>query len=175
MQRIGSILRFSPSDINDFVACTNIVHFKRAVVEGLLRQPETQNSSADLLAKKGDEHERAYLRRLHSEGLAVIEIGKMPIENAADATEDAMRKGAGIIYQAAFLHGDWQGHADFLVRVDRPSNLGNWSYEVADTKLARHAKPYFLLQLSFYSERHLRLETPMCIAASVSQRHEGTG
>ena len=158
MQKVGTALRFSPSDINDFVACTNIVHFKRAVVEGLLRQPETQNPGADLLAQKGDEHERAYLRRLHSEGLAIVEIGRMPIENAAGATEDAMRKGAGIVYQAAFLHGDWQGHADFLVRVDRPSSLGNWSYEVADTKLARHAKPYFLLQLSFYSEQLARLQ-----------------
>ncbi|MGH2591208.1 MAG: TM0106 family RecB-like putative nuclease, partial [Actinomycetota bacterium] len=37
-------------------------------------------------------------------------------------------------------------------RIDRPSDLGKWSYEVADTKLARRAKPYFILQLCFYSE-----------------------
>ena len=33
-----------------------------------------------------------------------------------------------------------------------PLRLGDWSYEVADTKLARRAKPYFILQLCFYSE-----------------------
>lgn len=39
-----------------------------------------------------------------------------------------------------------------LERVPKPSALGGWSYEVADTKLARRVKPYFLLQLCFYSE-----------------------
>ena len=46
----------------------------------------------------------------------------------------------------------WRGHSDFLHRVERPSALGAFSYEVADTKLARRVKPYFLLQLCFYSE-----------------------
>ena len=63
-----------------------------------------------------------------------------------------MRAGAEVIYQATFLRDGLRGHADFLFRVDRPSDLGDWSYEVADTKLARRAKPYFILQLCFYSE-----------------------
>ena len=46
----------------------------------------------------------------------------------------------------------WRGYADFLERVDQPSALGSYSYEVADTKLARRVKPYFLIQLCFYSE-----------------------
>ena len=33
-----------------------------------------------------------------------------------------------------------------------PSALGDWSYEVADTKLAKSAKAKFLIQLAFYSE-----------------------
>src|SRR5204862_3017816 len=63
----------------------------------------------------------------------------------------AMRTGADVIYQAAFLQGEWRGFADFLERVERPSLLGGWSYEAADTKLARHTKPHHLLQLCFYS------------------------
>ncbi|MBV9103481.1 MAG: TM0106 family RecB-like putative nuclease, partial [Candidatus Eremiobacteraeota bacterium] len=47
--------------------------------------------------------------------------------------------------------GTWLGHADILRRVEVPSNLGEWSYEVEDTKLARSEKPYFLVQLCFYS------------------------
>src|SRR5918998_1062128 len=46
----------------------------------------------------------------------------------------------------------WRGTADFLERVPRASALGDWSYELVDTKLARRVKPYFLLQLCFYSE-----------------------
>ncbi|MCC6179184.1 MAG: TM0106 family RecB-like putative nuclease, partial [Chloroflexi bacterium] len=44
------------------------------------------------------------------------------------------------------------GYADFLRRVDRPSDLGAWSYEVWDTKLARHAKASAVLQICMYSE-----------------------
>jgi len=48
--------------------------------------------------------------------------------------------------------GDFEGYADFLHRVETPSALGAWSYEVADTKLARKPKPYFLLQLCGYAK-----------------------
>ena len=58
-----------------------------------------------------------------------------------------MAAGVPAIYQAVLQHGEWRGYADFLERVERPSQLGDWSYEVADTKLARRAKPYFVIQL----------------------------
>src|SRR3954464_4427031 len=64
-----------------------------------------------------------------------------------------MRAGAPVLYQGVLFRGQrWRGTADFLERVDSPSALGAWSYEVADTKLARRVKPYFLLQLCLYSE-----------------------
>src|ERR1700722_2725439 len=63
-----------------------------------------------------------------------------------------MRAGRDVIYQGALAHGDFQGYTDFLFRVDVPSKLGPWSYEVADTKLARKPKPYFLLQLCAYAK-----------------------
>lgn len=63
-----------------------------------------------------------------------------------------------VIYQAVFADDEWHGVSDFLVRIERPSTLGDWSYEAWDTKLARHTKPYFVLQLCFYSERLARLQ-----------------
>ncbi len=48
-----------------------------------------------------------------------------------------MRAGAEVIYQATFARDGWRGRADFLIRVDEPSDLGAWSYEPYDTKLAR--------------------------------------
>lgn len=58
-----------------------------------------------------------------------------------------------MIYQGVLFDGArWRGYSDFLHRVERPSGLGSFSYEVADTKLTRRVKPYFLLQLCFYSE-----------------------
>ena len=64
-----------------------------------------------------------------------------------------MRDGADVVYQAVLLDpAGWRGIADFLER--QPDG----SYEVADTKLARSAKPYFLLQLAFYSEQVGRIQ-----------------
>ena len=63
-----------------------------------------------------------------------------------------MRAGAPVIYQAHLTHGDWQGFPDFLWRVDGASTLGGYHYEPWDTKLARSAKPYFIIQLCAYAE-----------------------
>ena len=46
----------------------------------------------------------------------------------------------------------WLGKPDFLRRVEVPSDLGDWSYEVVDTKLAREAKAGAVLQITFYSD-----------------------
>ncbi len=62
-----------------------------------------------------------------------------------------MRDGADIIYQAALADDTWAGRADFLRKVDSPSDLGSWSYEVIDTKLARDTKAGTILQLCVYS------------------------
>ena len=59
---------------------------------------------------------------------------------AAKLTEQAIRRGDQVVYQATFFDGRWLGLADFLLRVERPSDLGGWSYEVVDTKLARHVR-----------------------------------
>ena len=40
-----------------------------------------------------------------------------------------MRDGAEVIYQGVFVDAPWRGIADFLIRVERPSRLGAWSYE----------------------------------------------
>src|SRR5207302_9846027 len=66
--------------------------------------------------------------------------------------DPAIRGGAEVIYQATFLSEQWQGRADFLIRVDKPSALGPWSYEVVETKLARSTKARAIIQLCFYSD-----------------------
>src|SRR3546814_18784250 len=61
-----------------------------------------------------------------------------------------MEQGAPAIFQAAFLQLPWSGFADFLIRVDAPSDLGAWSYAPVDTKLARSAKASHIVQLGVY-------------------------
>ena len=51
-----------------------------------------------------------------------------------------------------FFAPPWRGDADFLIKCDTPSSLGDFSYEVLDTKLARTAEPKHIMQLCVYSE-----------------------
>ena len=57
-----------------------------------------------------------------------------------------------IIAQGALRYELWSGRADILRRVEIPSDLGDWSYEVIDTKLARETKGGTVLQLSLYAD-----------------------
>ncbi|TIP40009.1 MAG: hypothetical protein E5X69_17590, partial [Mesorhizobium sp.] len=56
------------------------------------------------------------------------------------------------IVQAALRSPPFTGRADILRRVETPSDLGAWSYEVVDTKLARETKGGTVLQLCLYSD-----------------------
>ena len=59
-----------------------------------------------------------------------------------------------MINQAFFMDDDgkFRGYADFLIKVNTESDLGPWSYEVYDTKIARNPKTLHVLQITAYSE-----------------------
>ena len=63
-----------------------------------------------------------------------------------------MKSGVDVIAQAYLNDRGWHGYADALKKVNSPSKLGDWSYEVVDTKLARETKGGSILQLCLYSE-----------------------
>ena len=157
MQLLDGRLLLSATDLINHLECAHLSHLDLEVVSGRASIEETRDEAAELVARKGDEHEEAHLSALRAAGREVVEVDSAPgldgLERCAERTREAMRSGAEIIYQAVLFDGErWRGYADFLERVPKPSKLGNWSYEVADTKLARRVKPYFLLQLCFYSE-----------------------
>lgn len=158
MQLVDDNLILSASDLNNYLACRHLTELDLALARGEISLDDAQQGAdAELLAQKGEEHEAQYLQSLIDGGRDVAQIpeSKGSPEALADAvrtTEDAMRRGAEVIFQGTFLRDGMRGHADFLFRVNKPSDLGNYSYEVADSKLARRAKPYFIVQLCFYSE-----------------------
>jgi len=155
MQATNGRLVLSPSDLNDYVECPHLTTLALEVARGARRRPHVPNDHGDLLRRKGEEHEAAYLAALRAQGRQVVDVigaDRWDFDGAARATVDAMRSGAEIIYQATFVQGDWRGRADFLERVERPTSLGAWGYEALDAKLARAEKPTYVLQLCFYSE-----------------------
>jgi predicted RecB family nuclease len=147
----GSIL-LSPSDLTAYLACEHLTTLDLQVANGdfVTVEPTEQ---AQLLFEKGLAHEAAYLERLRDEGLDVREITTDDgYEAAAQATREAIEDGVDVVYQGVLTEGRWRGVADFLVRTD------DGTYEALDTKLARSAKPAYILQLCFYNELLGRLQ-----------------
>jgi predicted RecB family nuclease len=164
MQFVEGAFVYSATDLNNDLECRRLTWLENKVAAGELRRPQAA-AAVELIAGKGDAHEVRYLdalRKEHGERMVVFDTRA---ENtlaglaAADAeTFKAMATGAPIIYQATLFDGTFLGRTDFLRRVERPSKHWAWSYEVIDTKLALHAKAYFLLQLCNYSEHLERLQ-----------------
>ena len=108
------------------------------------------------LRVRGLRHETAYLERLRAEGLRIAgadktESGGDAVQLDLEATLAAMHAGDDVIYQATLADDVWSGRVDFLRKVETPSGLGAWSYEVVDTKLARETRAETILQLCVYS------------------------
>ena len=144
---------FSATDIANFLTCHHLTTLDRLELQGEIRKPIFNDPGADLLRELGLQHEQHYLASLLDRGLNVVEIDKgLPPGEANAQTIEAMRQGVDAIYQGAFLKGRWYGRPDFLIRVDQKSDLGEWSYEVVETKLARSTKARAVMQLCFYSE-----------------------
>jgi uncharacterized protein len=144
----------SPTDLTNFLACRHLTQLDLAAALGRITPPAEDDEALAVLRERGMAHERAYLARLRSEGRSIAEISTSDLRQGEQATLAAMRDGVDIVYQATFFDGVWRGHADFLEkRADRPSTLGDWSYDVADTKLARRVKVAALLQMAVYAER----------------------
>src|SRR3954471_19370344 len=160
MEWVEGALVYSPTDLTHFLECEYLTRLDVDVASG--REIEKRrNAEADLLAAKGEEHERGQLERFAREGRRIVAIPDPRTSSWAEAarqTSDALAAGADVIYQGVFIRSDWRGKADFLVRTDAPSALGGWSYEAWDSKLARHAKPYFILQLCWYTEQLARVQ-----------------
>ncbi|MDA9818162.1 TM0106 family RecB-like putative nuclease, partial [Flavobacteriaceae bacterium] len=111
------------------------------------------DSTNKLLQEKGIEHEKAYLQKLKDEGKSVCEIDQdSDVNDRVAKTNEAIKHGYDVIYQAVLKNDNWQGFADFLIKCDKPSNLGNHSYEVLDTKLGKKCEAKYIIQLCLYSD-----------------------
>jgi predicted RecB family nuclease len=153
MQKIGENLRFSASDLVGHLDCHHLTALDAAVARGKLNKPKIWDPVLQTLVERGLVHERQYVEHLKRLGINVVEIAGGGINSTqVDQTLTAMRSGADVIVQGALLQGAWSGRADILRRVAIPSDLGDWSYEIIDTKLARETKGATVLQLSLYSD-----------------------
>src|SRR5690625_173747 len=152
MREIGGNILFSASDLMRLMGCAHATTLDLMRLRGEGPEPGEGSEDAALQQKHGDAHEAAHLERLKVSGRSVIEIPRGNLACDAEATRVALSEGAEVVFQGAFLSGSWGGWSDFLERVERPSALGPFSYEIADTKLKRRPHPKHVLQLVLYSD-----------------------
>ena len=153
MHQLNNSLRFSASDLVGHLDCHHLTALDAAVARGSITKPKIWDPVLQTLVERGLAHEREYVETLKKSGLSVVEITGGGINTSqVDQTLAAMRSGADAIVQGALLNGAWSGRTDILRRVETPSALGAWSYEVIDTKLARETKGATVLQLSLYAD-----------------------
>ncbi len=142
---------FSATDICNFAECKYLTY------KSLYDTPSetADDAQKQMIIKKGLEHEAAYLRSLERVGSAVTTIcheGKRHAIHEFAETVQHLKKGTQYIAQAMLTHDRFSGIADLLRRVEIPSALGSYSYEVVDTKLGKKPNAIYLLQLCFYGE-----------------------
>jgi len=153
MRYYNEDILLSASDLVKFLGCNHATRLDINQIFNPITFPD-EDPQLLLLQEMGIAHERSFLQSLMGRGLTITEIPSPgSLEHRVILTREAMRSGVQVIYQGAFLAPPWHGYSDFLLRVDNsPSRLGSYSYEVADTKLSRNAKPSHILQLCLYSD-----------------------
>jgi uncharacterized protein len=156
MKLLGTTLQISASDLANHLACRHITTLDLLAVRGEIDREFREDPRIDALKERGRRHEASYITQLKSDGLTVLQND--PDNASVQRTIDAMKSGVDVIAQAALSDGKWWGRADVLRKIEVPGELGNWSYEVVDTKLARETKGGTILQLCLYSEMLAKLQ-----------------
>src|SRR5436190_10779415 len=97
MQHLNDQLLFSPSDLGGFLACEHLTQLELAVALREGQRPSYENAYAELLRRKGQEHEQAFLATLRDAGRTVVEVGldaSRDFEAGTKRTAEAMQAGA---------------------------------------------------------------------------------
>jgi len=161
MKIVGQQTRLAGSDLSNHLACEHLTTLDLQVARGERTAPDWAAPDLKVIQELGLRHEAAYLAHLSAQGLVVENLGRIDHkeeERLQAETLALMERGAQVIAQGALSDGEWFGRPDVLRRVEKPSKRWAWSYEVADTKLARETKATTILQLSLYSDLVARIQ-----------------
>lgn len=167
----------TPSKISAWLECDHYMSLRRAADRGEIDATPSVGSYAQMLMDKGIVHEDEIIEDLRGQGIDICEVPERSDEESfaqwAERVRPLLSEGHEVLYQFPLVHDGVRGVADFLRRVDTPSELGEFSYEPADAKLTRtDAKVGHVLQLCFYAEA---LEALQGLAPSKVHLYLGSG
>ena len=161
MQLLDGELVLSPSDLTGFSACEHLTQLELLAARGEIERADARRPAARRPLAPRHRARDAPLEPYEAEGhTTVVEIERRPTtprrrsKPAAgrDARRDARRRRRhlpGHVLRRPLARPRRLPPP----RRRRPSDLGDWSYEVADAKLARRVKAAALLQMCAYSEQ----------------------
>ena len=139
----------SPSALATHLSCHHYTQLERQRRAGTLTVQFRTDPRIEALQVRGQQHEGRYVERLKAGGRSTHDL--TGVRDVA-ATVDAMRSGFGAIVQAPLQNDRFFGIADVLLRCERPSALGSYSYEPVDAKLSTETRGSTILQLATYCE-----------------------
>jgi hypothetical protein len=64
MQRLDGYFVYSASDLNDYLECKRLTELEALVARKRLLRPDPQDERAELIRRKGEEHEQRHLEAL---------------------------------------------------------------------------------------------------------------
>lgn len=146
---------YSPSMFKNYLNCKYTI-FNEFYEEKLnLKRKELSETDKIRLAK-GNEFEDEYLRELQKKYKKVIDLKKdkkSSKDEIAKQTIKYMKEGYEVIRGGYFIDNNWKGEFDFLeINRNIKSKLGDYSYEVLDTKNTTKVKPDHIFQVAIYAE-----------------------
>lgn len=154
MQKKHEKYIFSPSDLTRYMESPFASWMDRYTMEypDLAPAKDVTDALAGSLQQRGFAHEDQLEAEFREQGLSVVKIEGESFDEKHKATLSAINQGVDVIVQACLQKSPFAGFADFLVKVGGNSDLGDYHYEVWDTKLSKHLKPTYVIQLCCYAE-----------------------
>ena len=142
---------YSPTDLNNFVSCK--YHIKNDLLKDELKlKKKEKNANLKLRIEYGIQHEANHFELLKTKHKKHITINpNQSAEKKCAETIEALKDGYDLIYKAYFVDNNFRGEVDFLLKTQIKSKLGDYSYEVHDTKITKNLRPKHILQITGYS------------------------
>ena len=154
---------YSPTDLNNFVSCK--YHIKNDwLKEELKLNKKEKSANLKLRIEYGIKHEADHFKLLKAKNKKHITIdpNQSPEKKYAE-TIQALKDGYDLIYKAYLIDKNFRGEVDFLLKVKNKSKLGDYSYEVHDTKITKNLRPKHVLQITGYSYLLSKIQGPVPI------------
>lgn len=154
MKKVDGKLIFSPSDLTQYLDSPFAAWMNRFKLEHPDQAPDKDEDDAltKSMQQRGYAHETNLIKWFEEQGKSVVTLEFESQDIWHEETIKAMQKGPDVIFQALLKKDNFAGFADFLIKVPGKSDLGDYHYEVWDTKLSSMSKPTHVIQLCCYAE-----------------------